>query len=68
MKKRFYRTDFLFPKASFWLGVGSIFSLFGSFYTFNCSETGQEADRTAIESDFGTIGGDISKIMTQYEF
>lgn len=68
MKKRFYRTDFLFPKASFWLGVGSIFSLFGSFYTFNYSKTGQEADRAAIESDFGTIGGDLSKIMTQYEF
>lgn len=68
MKKRFYRTDFLFPRASFWLGVGSIFSLFGSFYTFNSSRTEQEADRTAIESDFGTIGRDLCNIMAEYEF
>lgn len=68
MKKRFYRTDFLFPKASFWLGVGSIFSLFGSYYSFNSSDSEEEADRTAIESDFGTIGYDLSNIMTHYEF
>lgn len=67
MKKKFYRTDYLFPRPSVWYGIGSIMSLFEPFFDFNYSHSDNDADRTAIESDFGTIGNDIRKTMIGYE-
>ena len=64
--KSYYRTDFLFSKLSFWLGFGSILSLFAPYYTFNASETEQKADSFAIESDFGTIGKDLKVSLNSY--
>lgn len=66
MKKSFYRTDYLFSKGSFLLGVGSILSIFAPYYTFNGSYSGAQADKTAIESDFGTIGQDIDSVLSSY--
>lgn len=66
MKKSFYRTDYLFSKGSFLLGVGSILSIFAPYYTFNGSYSGAQADKTAIESDFGTIGQDIGSVLSSY--
>ncbi len=63
MKKAYYRTDFLFSKMSFFIGMGSILSLFYSYYEFNCSGSSSEADRTALESDFGTVGCDLYDAM-----
>jgi hypothetical protein len=57
--KKFYRTDFLFPRHSFIVGAGSILSIFDAYLDFNYSKTSAEADRKALESDFGTIGKDI---------
>lgn len=68
MKKNFYRTDYLFPRPSLWYGIGSILSLFRPFFEFNYSHSDEEADRNAIESDFGTVGEDIRKTMLSYEF
>lgn len=63
MKKSFYRTDYLFPTTGFWVGVGSIIDLFASYFQFNESSSVKRADMTAIESDFGTIGEDIRKVL-----
>lgn len=57
--KKFYRTDFLVPRSSFIVGAGSILSIFDPCLDFNYSKTAAEADRKALESDFGTIGKDI---------
>lgn len=59
MKKSGCRTDFLFAKSSFLLGVGSLVSIFSGYYTFNTSETEYAADMAALKSDFGTIGQDL---------
>ena len=67
MKKSFYRTDYLFATNSFIIGIGSILSVFSSYYTFNASRSSLQADKTAIESDFGTIGMDIYKSLELYK-
>lgn len=63
MKKTAYRTDFLFSKSSFLLGMGSLMGVFSDYYTFNTSESEFEADNKALSSDFGTVGQDMYKAM-----
>lgn len=63
MKKSFYRTDYLFSKGSFLIGIGSLGGLFTPYYSFNESSSDEQADRTAIESDFGVIGQDLYSII-----
>ena len=67
MKKSFYRTDYLFSKGSYLLGMGSIMSIFAPYYTFNGSNSEMQADKTAIESDFGVIGQDIYSALSSYK-
>lgn len=64
--KRYYRTDFLFSRSSFLIGAGSILSIASPYYTFNCSESAAEADKIALESDFGVAGKDIRKALAEY--
>ncbi len=66
MKKSFYRTDYLFSKGSILIGMGSLLGVFYPYLEFNDSSTAEQADRTAIESDFGTIGQDISVAIVGY--
>ena len=63
MSKKKYRTDFLFSKSNFLMGMGSVLDLSGTYYTFNASESEKEADRKAIESDWGMIGQDMKEAM-----
>ncbi len=67
MKKSFYRTDYLFAASSFLVGVGSVLSVFSSYYRFNVSGSSSQADRTAIEADFGTVGGDLYKSLELFK-
>lgn len=59
MNKRTYRTDFLFARSSFFIGMGSLMGIFSEYYTFNTSESDTEADRKAMESDFAVAGRDV---------
>ena len=63
MKKKKYRTDFLFPNTGFWEGMGSVVSVVGNYYEFNHSETEREADANAIESDWMVVGQDINQVI-----
>lgn len=67
MFKRVLRTDFLFSKASWLIGAGSIFSLAGNYYSFNLSVSGAEADRRALEADWNMVGLDLEKSLAAYE-
>ena len=49
---------------SFWIGAGSILSLFTPYFDFNMSK---DIDAKSIESDFGTIGGDIRNAIGIFE-
>jgi hypothetical protein len=65
-RKSFYRADYLFPKGSFIIGIGSVGALFKPYFRFNSSHSESQADRTAMESDFGAIGGDIHRAIANY--
>lgn len=57
-----YKTNILFPRASFIDGIGSIFNLAGNYFDFNYPKSSEDADRKAIESDWNMIGNDIKKV------
>lgn len=61
MFKKIYRSDFLFSSIDFVIGAGSIINLAGNYFDFNSCETSEEADKKAIENDWGVIGQDIQK-------
>ena len=65
ISKRKHKTDFLFPKSSFLIGFGSVFNLFGNYYTFKTFKSSEEADYKALESDWGVIGQDIDASIKQ---
>lgn len=69
MKKRNikYRTDYLLPKNNFWVGMGSILNLAGSYFDYNYSKTEKEADFKAIMSDWKNVGDDIRKSKENFE-
>lgn len=58
-----YRTNFLFVDSSFLLGMGSLMGIFSEYYTFNSSDSAAQADRLAMEYDFGMAGRDIYSAM-----
>lgn len=55
----FFRTDFLFPRNSFFIGLGSIMGIAGNYFEFNSSNSEIEADRKAMLSDWGVVGKDM---------
>lgn len=63
MKKSFYRTDYLFAKGSFLIGMGNLLGIFSPYYSYNESSSAASADRTALESDFGVVGQDLYSVM-----
>ncbi len=63
LSNRRYKTGFLFPDTNFWIGMGSILNIAGDYFTFNTSESGQEADGKALESDWAIIGQDIEDVI-----
>ncbi len=63
MSKKKFRTDFLFPRTNLVVGMGSIINISGRYFDFNYSDSGEEADSKAIESDWGNIGLDIENVV-----
>lgn len=59
MSKKKYRSDFLFPKSGFLIGMGSVLNVGGNYFRFNYSESDIAADTNAIENDWGVIGQDL---------
>lgn len=64
-KRTRFTTDFLFSQPSFLSGAATAFNLAGNFYEFNASESGEEADKIALENDFRMIGQDIQDVMNK---
>jgi hypothetical protein len=54
-----FKTNRLFRRLTVLDGMGSVFNVVGNYYNFNYSNSGEEADRKAIENDWGVIGDDI---------
>jgi hypothetical protein len=52
-------TDFLCARMTALTGAGTLLSLFGNYYEYNRSKTGEEADALAIFSDWSNVGADL---------
>jgi hypothetical protein len=52
-------SDFLFARNGILVGAGSTFDLWGNYFSYNESRTGNEADARAIASDWRVVGKDI---------
>lgn len=57
------RTSYFLKERGFFTGFSSILSLFGNSNMFNISESGEEADKKALRSDWEMIGQDFKKSM-----
>lgn len=54
-----YSSTFLLPEASFAIWAWSVFNLAWNYLEFNNSESPNEADRKAIQNDFGMVWSDL---------
>lgn len=52
-------TDYLIPKMSFLIGMGSVFNIGGSYYRYNTSKTPQKADQKAFTNDWRMVSQDL---------
>lgn len=57
------RTDYLLSKTGFFIGVGSVINLAGSYFIFNDSGSAAEADRKALACDWEMVGQDFRAAM-----
>lgn len=58
-KSKFKKTSFLLPMNNFLVGLGSVLNVAGKYFDYNYSNSTEEADRKAIESDWQNVGQDI---------
>lgn len=61
------KTDFLLPNNNFLIGMGSILNLVGSYFEYNYSDSSDEADLKALESDWQNIGADIKDSIISFK-
>ena len=66
--KNINSTTYLLPKNNFWIGRGSIFNVFGRYFTYNYSKSSQEADENAIASDWAMVGEDFKMILSDLKW
>ena len=60
-----YRTDILFPRTNMIIGAGSRFNLAGKYFAFNRSRSAREADNLALLNDWGVVGDDLRKTISE---
>jgi hypothetical protein len=56
-------TDFLLPRSSFLIGVGSVMNIRGQTFSYNVSESPAQADMLALQSDWQVIGDDLREVI-----
>jgi hypothetical protein len=52
-------SDFLFPKSTFVIGMGSVLNIGGNYFEFNSSKNELEADMFAIKNAWECVGNEI---------
>jgi hypothetical protein len=57
---------FLFAGFGFFEGMGRVVDLTGTMVGYNSSQTIEEADNRALNSDWKTVGDDFRKAMNSY--
>ncbi|MDO6738311.1 hypothetical protein [Wenyingzhuangia sp. 2_MG-2023] len=66
-KDKISKTDFLLPKNNFLVGFGSVLNIAGSYFEYNSSKTGNEADLKALFSDWLNVGEDLNVSKKKFE-
>lgn len=61
--EKFDKTDFLTPKSSFVIGMGSCINLGGNYFAYNVSRSPTMADENAIHMDWKIAGNDLRGVM-----
>jgi len=61
-----FKIDFIFPNMSFLTGMGSALNIAGNYYKFKDSESPEEADYKAIQSDWAFVGRDLNEAIKEY--
>ena len=61
-----YKTDFLFATPSLLSGAARTLDMFAVFDEYNTSDNFEEADRRAIESDWGVVGQDMAAVIQKH--
>lgn len=54
-----FSTTFLLPKNDFFIGMGSVLNIRGSYFKYKTSKSENQADTKAIDSDWRMTGRDI---------
>lgn len=57
------KTDFLTPKSSFLVGMGSCLNIGGGYFDYNSSRTPSQADANALFMDWKIAGNDLRNVM-----
>lgn len=66
-KEKISKTDFLLPRNSFMVGLGSVLNIAGSYFDYNSSKTAEEADLKALFSDWINVGKDMNISKQRFE-
>ncbi len=62
-RKKPYMSDYLFSSPKFISGMGSVLNIAGNYFPYNYSQSAEEADRKAIQSDWLMVGQDFSNVL-----
>lgn len=57
------RTDHLCVSTGFVMGMGSVLNVAGNYFPFNTSDSPEEADFKALQSDWIVVGQDIQSAI-----
>lgn len=63
--KAWVGTDDLFARPSFLSGAARVLDLAGTFDQYNSSESDEEADFRALQSDWAAIGWDMHQVIQE---
>ena len=68
MEKQKFSTFYLIKRqGSFLTGLATVLNIGGNFFEYDYSESGQEADRKAIQNDWGVVGQDLEYAIGKFE-
>jgi len=62
-RERTIRTDRLFVTTGYVIGAGSVLNIAGNYFSFNTSDSPEEADAKALQSDWMIVGQDIQEAI-----
>lgn len=67
MERKKNCSDSLFTNSNYLTGAATVFDISGTFFDYNTSNTGEEADIKALKCDFNMVGQDLKSAMKNFE-